>query len=104
MIVEMRTYVIKPMMLKKFIAIYNNDIRETHVNILGNQIGFFYTEYGDLNNVIHLYGYTNHEDRDMRRAKLSENKDFLNYLDKVKDLIVNMKNEILIPTEFSKIR
>lgn len=104
MIIEMRTYLLKPAKLKKFLDIYNKEIRETHVSILGNQIGFFYTEFGDLNKVIHLYGYESYEDRDRRRAILAKNKDFLNYLTKVEDIIVNMKNEILLPTEFSKIK
>ena len=104
MIIEMRTYLLKPTTLKRFLDIYNNEIRETHVSILGNQIGFFYTEFGDLNKVIHLYGYESYEDRDRRRAILAKNKDFLNYLTKVEDIIVRMNNEILLPTEFSKIK
>ena len=104
MIIEMRTYLLKPTTLKKFLDIYNNEIRETHVAILGNQIGFFYTELGELNKVVHLYGYDSYEDRDRRRAILVKNKDFNNYLAKVENLIVHMKNEILLPTEFSKIK
>ena len=57
MIIEMRTYLLKPTTLKRFLDIYNNEIRETHVSILGNQIGFFYSEDGELNKVVHLYGY-----------------------------------------------
>ena len=104
MIIEMRTYLLKPAKLKTFLDIYNKEIRETHVSILGNQIGFFYTEFGDLNKVVHLYGYESFEDRDRRRAILAKNKEFLNYLTKVENIIVNMKNEILLPTEFSKIK
>ena len=104
MIIEMRTYLLKPAMLNKFLKIYNTDIRETHTTILGNQIGFFYTEFGELNKVIHLYGYESYADRDRRREILSKNQDFLNYIEKVKDIIVHMKNEILLPTDFSKIK
>ena len=104
MIIEMRTYILKPATLRKFLDIYNNDIRETHVSILGNQIGFFYTEFGELNKVVHLYGYDSYEDREKRRELLSKNKDFIDYLDKVKDIILHMKNEVMIPADFSKIR
>ena len=104
MIIEMRTYILKPASLRKFLDIYNNDIRKTHVSILGNQIGFFYTEFGELNKVVHLYGYDSYEDREKRRELLSKNKDFINYLDKVKDIILHMKNEVMIPADFSKIR
>ena len=104
MIIEMRTYILKPATLKKFLDIYIDDIRETHVSILGNQIGFFYTEFGELNKVVHLYGYDSYEDREKRRKLLSKNKDFKDYLDKVKDIILHMKNEVMIPADFSKIR
>ena len=104
MIIEMRTYLLKPTTLNRFLDIYNNEIRETHVSILGNQIGFFYTEFGELNKVVHLYGYDSYEDRDKRRAILAKNKDFISYLTKVENLILHMQNEILLPTEFSKIK
>ena len=41
MIIEMRTYLLKPTTLKRFLDIYDTEIRQTHVSILGNQIGFF---------------------------------------------------------------
>ena len=104
MIIEIRTYLLKPNTLKLFLDIYNNEIRETHVSILGNQIGFFYTELGELNKVVHLYGYDSYEDRDKRRAILAKNKDFINYLAKVENLIMHMKSEILLAAEFSKIK
>ena len=41
MIIEMRTYTIKPGELHNFINIYDKEIREIHTKILGNQLGFF---------------------------------------------------------------
>ena len=63
MIIEMRTYTIKPGELQNFITIYDKEIRGIHTKILGNQIGFFYTEFGNVNEVVHLYGYDSFEDR-----------------------------------------
>lgn len=104
MIIEMRTYDIQVGKLSEFIKIYDNDIRQIHTSILGNQIGFFYTEIGSLNQVIHLYGYDTYEDRERRRKQLSKNESFLKYLVKVKDLILSQTNQLLKPTDFSKIR
>ena len=104
MIVEMRTYNIKTARLNDFIKIYDEEIREVHTKILGNQIGFFYSEFGKLNQVVHLYGYDNYEDRSKRRKELSENLAFKNYVKKVADLIVSQDNQVLIPTDFSKIK
>ncbi len=104
MLVEMRTYNIKVGKLKTFISIYDQDIRKTHIEILGNQLGFFSSEIGELNQVIHLYGFNSYEDRINRRKKLYENKDFINYVLKVADLIISQKSQILLLTSFSKIR
>jgi len=104
MIIEMRTYKIKPGELQNFIRIYNEEIRDIHVKILGNQIGFFYTEVGNVNEVIHLYGYDSFEDRQVRRMSLSKQPEFLAYLDKVKNIILDMQNKLMIPTDFSKIK
>tara|TARA_Y100000389_G_scaffold70248_1_gene66965 strand:+ start:78 stop:392 length:315 start_codon:yes stop_codon:yes gene_type:complete len=104
MIVEMRTYNIKTARLNDFIKIYDEEIREVHTKILGNQIGFFYSEFGKLNQVIHLYGYDSYEDRSIRRKELSENLAFKNYVKKVADLIVSQDNQVLLPTNFSKIK
>ena len=100
MIIEMRTYTIKPGELHNFINIYDAEIREIHTKILGNQIGFFYTEIGNVNEVVHLYGYDSYEDRQSRREILSKSPEFLAYIGKVKDLIVDMKNQLMTPNYF----
>ena len=104
MIVEMRTYKIRPRRAQNFIKIYDEEIREIHTKILGNQIGFFYTEIGDINEVVHLYGYESYEDRQARRITLSKQPEFISYLNKVKNIIIEMKNKLMIPTDFSKIK
>ena len=104
MIIEMRTYSIKPGELHNFINIYDKEIRQIHKKILGNQIGFFYTEIGNVNEVVHLYGYDSYEDRQLRREVLSKNPEFKVYIGKVQDLIVDMKNQLMSPASFSNIK
>ena len=104
MIIEMRTYTIKPGELHNFINIYDAEIREIHTKILGNQLGCFYTEIGNVNEVVHLYGYDSYEDRQSRRITLSKSPEFKAYIGKVKDLIVDMKNQLMTTNYFSKIK
>jgi len=40
--------------------------------ILGNLIGYYTTEIGTLNQVIHMWGYSDFEDRMRRRKILAE--------------------------------
>ena len=104
MIIEMRTYTIKPGELQNFITIYDKEIRDIHTKILGNQLGFFYTEFGNVNEVVHLYAYDSFEDRQSRREILAKSPEFHAYLSKVKDIIVDMRNQLMRPTNFSKIK
>ena len=70
--------------------------------------GFIATDqdirHGNVNEVVHLYGYDSYEDRQSRRIILSKSPEFKRYIGKVKDLIVDMKNQLMTPATFSKIK
>ena len=77
---------------------------EVHKKILGNQIGYFYTEIGPLNEIVHLYGYDSLDDRAKRRKELAENKIWQKYIAKAIDLFESQESKILIPANFSNIK
>ena len=43
---------------------------EVQVRILGNMVGYYFTDVGPLNQVVHLWGYESMNDRYERRAGL----------------------------------
>ena len=55
--------------------------------ILGNFVGYFYTDFGQLNQVVHIWGYDSHEERRRRRAELQASPDFQPYLEKALPLV-----------------
>lgn len=69
--------------------------------ILGHLFGYFSTEVGPLNQVIHMWAYENLEERARRRAQLMENPDWLQFLTRLRPLIESQENRILIPMSFS---
>ena len=73
MIIEHRTYNIKPGALQELMDLYEKEGMDVHRSILGNQLGYFYTEIGPLNQIVHLYGYKSLDDRAERRARLAKN-------------------------------
>ena len=73
MVIEMRTYKLKPGTSAAYLKIYAEKGMEVHRRVLGNLIGYFTTEIGDINQVIHLWGYDSFEDRQRRRAELATN-------------------------------
>jgi hypothetical protein len=104
MIVEERTYTLKPGTVHVYYEDYNPRGLAIQTRILGNLIGYFHTEIGELNRVVHLWGYDSLAEREKRRKALFEDKDWLEYLTQSPDIVVAMESRILVPAPFSPIR
>ena len=104
MIVEERTYTLKPGTVHVYYEDYNPRGLAIQTRILGNLIGYFHTEIGELNRVVHLWGYDSLAEREKRRKALFEDKDWLEYLAQSPDIVVAMESRILVPSPFSPIR
>jgi hypothetical protein len=104
MIVEERIYRIVTGKIPQLMAMYEKEGLPIQLPILGNLIGYFHTEIGTLNQVVHLWGYENLNDRAERRARLMQNEDWQRFIDRATPLILKQENRILIPTSFSPLR
>jgi hypothetical protein len=105
MIVEERCYTLRmPYGPQDYLKLYEAEGLEIQRSTLGNLIGYFHTEVGGLNTMVHLWGYTSFDDRMARRAALAKNADWQRYLDRVRPMIESMSNRLLVPTGFSPIR
>jgi hypothetical protein len=103
MIVEMRTYTLQPGAAATYIKNYQEEGLAIQRPILGHLVGYYSTEIGPLNQVIHMWGYETFEDRLVRRQKLFADKGWLAYVEKVRALIVSQETKILIPAPFFKV-
>jgi hypothetical protein len=104
MIVELRTYTFHPGKMPEFLRIYLAEGFEVQTRILGNLLGYYSTEAGMLNQLVHLWGYASFDDRLERRARLMQDGGWLRYLEKALPLIQIQESKILIPTAFSPVR
>lgn len=104
MIVEERTYTVKPGTVLQYYKDYDPRGLEIQKRGLGNLIGYFHTEIGQLNKIVHLWGYDSLAEREKRRTALSTDPDWIAYLMQSPDIIVEMESRILIPAPFSPIR
>ncbi len=104
MIVEERIYTVKPGAVHQYYKDYNPRGLDIQQRILGNLIGYFHTEIGQLNKIVHLWGYASLAEREKRRAALAADPEWLAYLQQSPDIIVEMESRILIPSPFSPIR
>lgn len=100
MYVEERIYTLHPGKLAPFLKVYEEKGSEIQKKILGNRIGWFFTDIGELNVVVHLWAYESLDDRDRRRAELMKDPVFQEYLAAATPFIAKMENRIMKPASF----
>ena len=98
MIYEVRTYTLKPGSVAKFEENFGNALqaREKYSK-LG---GFWHTEIGPLNQVIHIWPYESIEERNEIRAEAAKDPDWPP--PNPSEMYVNMESEIWIPAPFMR--
>lgn len=106
LLVEERCYRLKPAYAPaQFLDIYTSTgAMELQKRVLGNMLGYFVTEVGELNALVHLWGYESFEDRARRRAQLRDEPLWQEYLRQILPMLDGMSNRLMVPTEFSPTR
>jgi hypothetical protein len=104
MIVEMRTYTLKPGTIAEYLKLYEEKGLEVHRRILGTLIGYFTTEIGNINEAVHLWGYVSFEDRQIRRNMLAANEEWQQFLRSALPYLEKQENKVLLGTSFSPIK
>lgn len=104
MIYEERIYTIVPGRVDEYIKNYEALGLPVQLEVLGNLIGFWRTDIGTLNKVVHIWDYEGLDDRAARRERLASHPDWPRYLEANLSLILDQENRILIPAPFSPIK
>jgi hypothetical protein len=104
MIVEQRTYTLHVGKIPEFLRLYETEGLPIQTRILGRLIGFFTTEIGPLNQVVHLWGYESLDDRARRRAEMVADPAWKALAPNILPMIQVQESKILNPAPFSPIR
>ena len=104
MIYEERIYTIVTGRMAEYMKNYEELGLPVQREVLGTLVGFFHTEIGGLNKVIHIWGYDGLDDRLDKREKLANHPDWPRYLEANVSLIVEQENRVLIPASFSPLK
>jgi hypothetical protein len=91
MIVEERTYRIVAGKLPDYLKAYEEMGLEIQKRILGNLIGYFSTEIGELSSIVHLWGYASLDDRQARRLALGREATWQAYLRVCTPMLLKME-------------
>ncbi|WP_187625943.1 NIPSNAP family protein [Pseudomonas congelans] len=101
--VEERCYVLHTEFgAKDYFEIYEQGARHLQQRILGGFLGYYTTEFGELNALVSLWKYDSIEERQARRAQLASEPEWLAFLAKVRPMIKTMNNRLLSPAAFTE--
>lgn len=101
MFYEMRTYRLKVGALPRYLQLVQDvglPIQRAH---LGQLIGYFHTDIGPLNQIVHVWAFDSLDDRERRRNALAADPAWQAFVPDLQALIDDMDSKILRPTAFS---
>lgn len=103
MIIDHRTYTIPTGLIRDFLSLYAAEGRAIQIEHLGDCLGYYTTEVGELNQVVHLWAYTDMADRDRRRTALEADPRWLAYRRKAAAAghVLSQSNAILKQVDFT---
>ena len=104
MIYEMRTYRMKVGTVPAYLKLVADEGIEVQKGHLGQLVGYFSSEIGPLNEIVHVWAYADLADRSERRARLSADPRWQAFLPKIQALIDTMDSKILLPADFSPLK
>lgn len=100
MIVEHRTYTLLPGKTQKYLALYAAEGMSVQLEYLPRPIGYYVTELGPLNQIVHMWGYEDLSERIQCRSELKKDARWLAYVEKILPLIQSQESKILLPAPF----
>ncbi|AVD90301.1 NIPSNAP family protein [Pseudomonas sp. SWI44] len=103
---ELRTYTLDPLKLADWLALYQSHALEVQTEHLGKLIGFFTTEFGEANQVVHLWGYTSLDERMQRRKAMAADPRWAEFSRRNRELgaVLKLQSRVLRPTGFSPLQ
>ena len=70
---------------------------------LGTLVGYFASEIGPINEIVHIWAFASLDDREARRARLGADPEWQAFLPRIRDLIEVAETKIMKPAAFSPV-
>ncbi|HEY4171939.1 MAG TPA: NIPSNAP family protein [Rhodopila sp.] len=105
MLVDHRTYTVKPGTMAKQAKLYEEFGLKPQTKHLGQPLAWLITESGEVNTYVHIWAYKDAADRAARRAAMSADPDWQVYLQKNAEAgyLIAQKNSLMTPAAFAPI-
>jgi hypothetical protein len=104
-LVDHRTYRVKPGTLQKYLDLYEKHGYAAQIRHLGKPLGYLYTESGDMNTIVHMWVYEDAADRARRRATMQADPEWQNYVKLMAEagFLVDQSTRLMLPAAFAPI-
>ena len=96
MIVEERNYSLVPGGVPRYLTAWHQSGRGPQVRHLGEPLGVYSVEVGELNTLVYLWPFADLAERSRRRAALAADPEFTEFRREVRELMVSQANRILV--------
>jgi hypothetical protein len=100
MYVEERVYQVRPGCLGEYFSLYESKGMAAQLRYIKVMLGYYASEIGDLNEVIHLWAHDSLDAREANRERLKADPEFQAYWQEVRPLIVAQRTRIMKPAPF----
>ena len=106
MLVDHRTYRIKPTHMNTHLAIYEEFGLKAQWRHLGEPNAYMFAESGAMNSLVHQWVYKDAADRETRRAAMMADPEWQVYLKKLveSELLVDQRTSLMVPTKFAPMK
>jgi hypothetical protein len=101
MIIDHRTYTVAHGRMAEYLERYETMGLPAQLRHLGRLVGFYVSDIGPLNQVVHLWAYDDIADRETRRARMATDPQWQAFLTANAGIFTQQDIKILKPTSFS---
>ena len=106
MLVDCRTYTIKPGQMANQLKLYGELGFPVQLRHIGNPLCYLQAESGELNTVLHLWVYDSAADREAKRAVMAKDPDWRKYLDTSREAgyVAAQRTSLMTPVSFAPLK
>ena len=100
MIIDCRTYTLRPRALPEYLEIFEKHglmVQQRHLNL----VGYYYVETRPLNQIVHMWGYEDMADMEKRRAARNADPDWKKFQSQTEGMVINQETKLLRPAGFA---
>ena len=102
-IVDMRIYTIRPRGMPEYLKLFEELALPTAVKHFGPPLGYYVSQIGALNQVVHLWAFENLAEMERAHAALAADPGIAEYFAKTAGLVVAQEDRILRRVDFKSL-